>query len=35
VFAEGLVEAISKGIWKITDAGTLQLDQKNGKPEPL
>jgi hypothetical protein len=35
VFAEGFVEAISKGIWKITDAGTLQLDHRNGKLEPL
>jgi hypothetical protein len=35
VFAEGFVVAVSKGIWKITDAGTLQLDHKNEKFEPL
>jgi hypothetical protein len=35
VFAEGFVEAVSKGIWKITDAGTSQLDHKNEKLEPL
>jgi hypothetical protein len=33
VFAEGFVEPISKGIWKITHAGTLHLGGADGGSE--
>jgi hypothetical protein len=30
VFAEGFVEQVSKGIWRLTDAGRSHLEHKSG-----